>query len=428
MAERPTLRLFSFNHRNTSLADRDEIAFTRDQIREFLPRAAEAFGGEHAVLSTCNRTEFYHWGDPERARWSDYWAFIADFKSIDTEEFGAPKRARNCGAARHLCRVAASLESLALGENEILGQVKDAHELVLEVDYDSAALDELFQIAIRAGKEVRTETELCRGSVSVSSVAVDLATKIFGSFADRNILLVGAGETAETAAEHFRGAGASQFLVANRSEATGTALAERFDGEYLPLDELEEAVERADVSVVATGAQEPLVTEPMVQSAMRARRGDPIFLIDISNPRNVEPSCADLPSVYLYNMDDLQQAVAENLESRRDQIPAAEEIIDSYVEQWDRWHQEQIVAPTISTLAQFFERMRQKELSRHDELSESERTRLENFSKGLIKKLLHNPITNLRSAVEDDSLSSEQIDLVWTLYNLREFEERSDEN
>jgi len=427
MAERPTLRLFSYNHRNTSLADRDEIAFPHDQIRNFLPRVAEEFDGEHAVLSTCNRTEFYHWGDPDATPWADYWAFIAEFKDIDPAEFGAPKRARNCGAARHLCRAAASLESLALGENEILGRIKDAHELVLEADYDSAALDELFQIAIRAGKEVRTETELCRGSVSVSSVAVDLATKIFGSFDDRVILLVGAGETAETAAEHFQGAGASQFLVANRSRNTGQALAERFEGEYLPLDDLESAVRRADVSVVAAGAQEPLVTESMVQSAMRARRGDPIFLIDISNPRNVEPSCAELPSVYLYNMDDLQQVVAENLESRRDQIPAAEAIIESYVDQWDRWHQEQIVAPTISTLAQFFERMRQKELSRHDELSDSERARLENFSKGLVKKLLHNPITNLRSAVEDDTLSSEQIDLVWTLYNLRDFEETPNE-
>jgi len=428
MADRPTLRLFSFNHRNTSLADRDAIAFPRAEIREFLPRAAEEFGGEHAVLSTCNRTEFYHWGDPDRASWNRYWPHIAHFKGIDPDDFGAPRRARNTGAARHLCRVAASLESLALGENEILGQVKGAHELVLEADYDSAALDELFQTAIRAGKEVRTETSLCRGSVSVASVAVDLATKIFGSFEGRDIVLVGAGETAETAAEHFRGAGADRFVVVNRSPERGRRLAERFEGEFMPLEEIGAAVRRADVAVVAAGAGEPLVTEPMMREALRERRGDPAFLIDISNPRNVEPACADLPAVYLYNMDDLQKAVASNIESRRDEIPEAEAIIDSYVDQWDRWHQEQIVTPTIATLAQFFEKMRQKELSRHAELGEDERNRLEKFSRGLVKKLLHNPITNLRSAAEDDSLSSEQIDLVWSLYNLREFREQSDEH
>lgn len=429
MAQPGTLRLFSFNHRNTSLDERDALAFNAEQIREFLPRAAEELGGEHAVLSTCNRTEFYHWGDPDAAPWNDYWNRISSFKGIEPGTFSDPKRARGKKAARHLFRVSASLESLALGENEILGQVKDAHEFVLEVDFDTAALDQLFQLAVRAGKEIRTETALCEGSVSVSSVAVDLANKIFGSFENRNVTLVGAGETAETAAEHFQGAGASNFTVVNRSAERGDDLAEKFGGEYRPLDELEGALEEADVAVVATGAQEPIVTEPMMRSTMQTRRDDPVFIIDISNPRNVDPACGELGAVYLYNMNDLQQVVHDNLESRKEEIPAAESVIDHYVDQWSRWVRHERVTPTISTLARYFEQIRQKELSRHDgELSESERATLETFSEGLVKKLLHNPITNLRSAVENDSLSSEQIELVWSLYNLREFEEQSNEN
>ena len=429
MEQRSTLRLFSYSHKNTPLSERDRLAYSHRQIREFLPLARERFGGEHAVLSTCNRTEFYYWGPADGDLWSDYRDLIVEFKQLDPDAIGVPEKHRHLAAARHLFRVAASLESLALGENEILGQVKDAHQLLLESDLEASVLDELFQYAIRVGKEVRTETELCEGSVSVSSVAVDLASKIFGQLAGRTVMLVGAGETAETAAEHFQAAGVSELVVVNRSRDTGEQLADRFGGDYLPLDELDSAVARADVAVVATGSQEPLVTREMMREAMSERGREPVFLIDISNPRNVEPSCADLTAVYLYNMDDLQQVVEANLASREGEIPDAEALVESSLERWEEWIQQLKVTPTISTLAQYFEDMRQQELDRLDgEITDDERSRIEAFSKGLVKKLLHNPIRNLRTAVEEGSLTSEQIDLVWSLYNLQEFDQETDEN
>ncbi len=423
------MRLFSYSHHDTPLAQRDRLAFSPRQIREFLPAAAERFGGEFAVLSTCNRTEFYRWGERREELWPELREFILEFKDIDDgEAIDEPEAFRRADAARHLFRVAASLESLALGENEILGQVKDAHQLVLDAEPEAPVVDELFQYAIRAGKEVRTDTALCEGSVSVSSVAVDLAAKIFGRLDGRTVMLVGAGETAETAAEHFRKAGVSDLVVVNRSRDTGESLADRFDGEYLPLEQLDEAVARTDVGVVATGSQEPLVTREMVADAMRARHQEPIFLIDISNPRNVEPACADLPSVYLYNMDDLQQVVRENLASRKDEIPEAEAIVEAYVDRWLEWVQQLRVTPTISSLAQYFERMRKKELDRLDgDVTDEERSRIEAFSKGLVKKLLHPPIDTLRTAVEEGSLTAEHIDLVWSLYDLDEAQEDSDE-
>jgi glutamyl-tRNA reductase len=429
MARRSTLRLYSFSHKNTSLKRRDALAFSYDQIGEFLPEATDRFGGEYAVVSTCNRTEFYCWNDAGDDFWEPYSRFIARFKEIEPQALASPEVHTGLAAARHLCRVAASLESLALGENEILGQVKDAHQIVLDSTVDASVVDQLFQFAIRAGKDVRTDTALCEGSVSVSSVAVDLAQKIFGDFSGRNVMLLGAGETAETAAEHFRKAGASQFIVVNRSRDTGRQLADRFDGDFIGLSDLDEAIERADVAVVATGSQEPLVTADMMRQAMKRRRQDPVFLIDISNPRNVDPACSDLPSVYLYNMDDLQKAVDANLASRQQEIPEAESIVDHYVDQWDQWVQQLQVTPTISTLARFFEEMRQQEMGRlNGELTDEERDRLETFSKGLVKKLLHNPITTLRSAVDDDDLNSDDLDLIWSLYNLHEFEEQSDED
>ena len=428
MAQSGTLRLYSYSHQNTPLSVRDLLAFSYGQIEEFLPAVADSFGGEHAVLSTCNRTEFYQWGE-DLGDWLQFRDFLIDFKGIEKDVFSEPEAFYDLRAARHVFRVAASLESVALGENEILGQVKDAHELLLRSEVDSPALDQLFQFAVRAGKDVRTDTALCEGSVSVSSVAVDLAQKIFGDFSGRRVALVGAGEMAETAAEHFQGAGADDFLVVNRSEDAGRSLADKFDGDYRPLDALDEAMVEADVAVVATGAQEPLITEAMMKKVMKQRRQSPVFLIDISNPRNVEPACADLPSVYLYNMDDLQQAVDANLASRKDEIPGAETIVDRYVERWDAWVQQQKVTPTISTLARFFEEMRQQEMDRLDgELSDSERERIDVFSKGLVKKLLHHPVTNLREAVEQEELQSEHIELVWTLYNLREFDEETEDS
>ena len=432
MADGPTLELYSFSHKNTSLETRDELAFSDEQVRRFLPEARERLGGEWAVLSTCNRSEFYGANVDHDETWDVLADLIGELKNVPEDELTDPDAMDGSEAAHHLFRVAASLESVALGENEILGQVKHAHGMVLESEGHVSVLDQLFQYAVRAGKEVRTETALCEGAVSISSVAVDLAEKIFGNFRNREITLVGAGETAETAAEHFDDAGADHFTVVNRSRDAGEALADRFDGEYRSLDELGETLVDADVVLVATGAQEPLITPSMLRRAITERRHNSIFLIDVSNPRGITPEAGDLPSAYLYNMDDLESVVEDNLETRRREVPRAESIVDHFVEQWERWMQQRQVTPTISTLARYFEDVRQRELSRHegehrDELSESEISRLEAFSKGLVKKLLHDPITNLRSAVENNQLSPEDLELVWSLYNLREFEERSDD-
>ena len=423
-----SLKLLTFSHKNTSLAERDRLACTYDQIVGFIPRANAELGGELGIVSTCNRTEFYRYGPTIDDLWAELGPLVADFKDLDLDSIGSPVGKRGAEAARHLFRVSASLESMALGENEILGQIKDAHRLILEADTDSSTIERLFQFAVRAGKDVRTDTALCEGTVSVSSVAVDLAQKIFGDFSDRTILLLGAGETAETAAQHFSADGASDFLVVNRSRDRGAALADKFNGRFAPLDDLQQALAESDIAVVATGSQEPLITRQMLQDVTQKRRHDSTFLIDISNPRNVEPSAANLPSVYLYNMDDLQSVVNANKEARREEIPKVESIIDHYVEEWEHWLQQQRVTPTISTLARYFEDARQRELDRHDGLSEDERSRLEAFSKGLIKKLLHDPITNLREAVDENALSSEELEFVWSLYNLRDFEDGNHED
>lgn len=419
-----TLEAFSFSHRDTSLEDRDALAFSDREIAAFIARVREELDSQAAVISTCNRTEFYLFGPPSSLDWPPLCEIVSDIKDVKCDEMPRPRHLRGNEAARHIFRVAASLESLALGENQILGQVKDAHELMLEQPSSAPALDRLFQYAVRCGKQVRTDTGLCEGTVSVASVAVQLAEKIFGDFEGREVLIVGAGDTAEKAAVHFLDAGASAFTVVNRSADRGRAFARQFDGAYRPLDELTEAAREADVVLVATGAQDYLITRGSFKKVMKARHHRSIFLIDISNPRNIEPSVEDLSGVYLYNMDDLQSVVASNLDARRQEVPAAEKIVDHFVEQWDNWFQSLQVTPTIATLAQYFESVREQEIDRHGgKLDEAERTMLEEFSKGLVKKLLHNPIMYLRSSVEDNSLRADDLRVVRSLYNLQEFED-----
>lgn len=421
MSTSRTLRAYSFSHKDTSLEDRDALAFSTQQAREFTVRAREALDSEGAVISTCNRTEFYLFGPSDRVEWSRVRQCVDQIKDLSDADIPTPRKLAGNDAAHHLFRVAASLESLALGENQILGQVKDAHEHMLSESVKTPTLDQLFQYAVRCGKQVRTDTGLCEGTVSVSSVAVQLAEKIFGDFDDRQVLIVGAGETAEKAALHFSGAGASAFTVVNRSAERGRAFASQFDGEYRPLEELTEAATEADVVLVATGATDYLLTRQQVKKIMKARHHKAIFLIDVSNPRNIDPEAGEVGGVYLYNMDDLQAVVADNLDARREEIPASEKVVDHFVGQWDNWRQSAQVTPTIATLAQHFEAMREAELDRHEgQLDEAERAMLEAFSKGLIKKLLHDPIMYLRSSAQENSLRSEDLKIVRSLYNLQE--------
>lgn len=418
----------SFSHRNTGLDERDALAFTSENMSSFIDVCREKWSMEAAILSTCNRSEFYLHGPGSEPIWNQVKPLVAQLRQLDPTMLPEPAIFQGEAAALHLFRVAASLESIALGENQILAQIKDVHEQILTQNGKSPMLDRLFQYAIRVGKRVRTETSLCEGALSISSAAVDLAEKIFGNFRSREILIVGAGETAEAAAMHFRSSGADRFVVLNRSPERGAQVAERIGATYRPLDEISSACESADVAVFATGARDYLLTYDDMKRVMRARSHRPIFLIDISNPRNVDPEITRHDSAFLYNIDDLEQVVAGNLSNRKNEIPAALEIIHHMVREWQNWQQTIEVTPTIASLARFFEEVRTQEVDRHGGISEEERARLDEFSRGLVKKLLHNPIMYLRSAVTEDRLRSEDLELVSALYNLSRTEDNADES
>ncbi len=424
MAKTPDIALYSFSHHDTSLEDRDKLAFSAEEVESFVPQVADELGSEVAVLSTCNRTEFYLFGEGAQAKWNRILPHVMQRKELDPKALERPRALRGTEAARHLFRVAASLESLALGEDQILAQVKTVHEMILGGGEKAPVLDRLYQFAIRAGKRVRTETTLCNGAVSISSAAVDLSKRIFGDLAEHTVLLVGAGETSASAAEHFHAAGTSRFVIANRGAERGQQLAQKFRGDYVGLDDLATALERVDIAVFATGSSEHLLTKKTLKQVMKRRKNRSLFLIDISNPRNVEPSCAGVSSTFLYNIDDLQSVVRENLDQRKAEIPKAERIIEEMVVEWETWMNQMRVRPTIAALSKRLNTIRDQELERYrGKVDDEQLAALEAMSKSMMKKVMHNPIMFMRSSLEDGTLRPEDLDLVWSLFQLDDSQE-----
>lgn len=421
MTKAQDISLFSFSHRNSPLELRDALAFSREDAEAFIPKVRGELHSEVAVLSTCNRTEFYLFGAPQDLDWDGFSDFVAQTKSFMAGEKVCPVHYRGREAARHLFRVAASIESLALGEDQILSQVKETHRQLLEIAGKSPILDRLYQYAIRAGKRVRTETSLCDGAVSISSAAVELARKIFGDFRSLEIGLVGAGETAEGAAEHFKAAGASRFVIINRGAERGQRLAARFSGTYRAAADLEKAMKSVDVLLFATGSPTPLLTPEMLRRVMKARSYKSLFILDISNPRNVDPACADESGVYVFNIDDLQQVVKDNLRERQAEIPRAEAIIEDVLAEWESWMHTMQVMPTIGELGRFFESIRTQEIEKHrGRISDEQFAVMEGFSKALVKKLMHNPVQYLRGSVEHQTLRPEDIAVLRDAFGLSE--------
>lgn len=418
----------SFSHKNTTLEERDQLALSSAEIEHWLPQLVSALDGEVAIISTCNRTEVYHYGDASQDLWARLKPLLCAHRQMEPRSCPEPSKYRSNEAAKHLFRVSGSLESLALGENQILAQVKTSHELLLGSPDKAPVLDRLFQYAIRAGKQIRSQTHLCDGAVSISSASVDLAKKLFGDFEDRQVLLVGAGETATNAGVHFRAAGAKRFVIVNRSEHTGQAVAGQFGGRYRPLEELEAALQEADIAVFATGAKDHLLERKDIKPIMKRRGYRQLFLIDISNPRNIAPDVAKQDGVFLYNIDHLKKVVEANLQGRADEIPKADAIIYELLSEWNAWMQERRIRPAIASLSKLFNEISQQELARdHNQFNEQERKMLEEYSRRLIKKLLHHPISYLRQSVQMNTLRTEDLNLVLALYNLHDRDESYDE-
>ena len=418
------MRLFAvgLSHRSAPIELRERVDFARDGLERGLDALmASGLTREGVVLATCNRSEIYATlerdGDVEALA-----RFFSDYHGVSHAEIAGHLYVhRGPDAARHIFRVAAGLDSLVVGEPQVFGQVKTAYTLAADRGVTGALLNRLFHAAFGAGKRVRAETGLSEGAVSVSYAAVALAKKIFGAIKGRTVLIAGAGEMAALTGVHLKGQDAGRIIVTSRTPAAAERLAVDLEGDAVPWAQLADALTAADVAVTATGASSAVVTRELLEAVMRHRPHRPLFIIDIAVPRDVEPSAGDLEQVFLYNIDDLQQIVKDNLARRGTELSRAEVIVEEETARFADWLRSRDVIPTVVALRQRFETIRRTELRRLDSklsgLSPEARARVDEVTRLLVEKLLVSPTEQLKSLDDETMLAvySEAINRVFSL-------------
>jgi glutamyl-tRNA reductase len=400
------LLLVGISHRTAPVELRERVDFSKGDMGAAVAALAErVHSGEGVIISTCNRVEIYTEANSDDQARDEVAAFVSQYHGVARDQLDSHLYARNdADVARHLFRVAAGLDSLVVGEPQILGQVKDAYEIATERQTTGGVLNRLFHAAFAAAKRVRSETGLAEGAVSVSYAAISLAKKIFGRFEGLKVLILGAGEMAELTATHLKGQSVRSLVVASRTLANAQALAETVGGLAVPWTEMPKVLADADIVVTATGATEPVLTRERIADVVDRRNQRPLFIIDIAVPRDVEASAGDLEEVFLYNIDDLQQIVNENLARRAAELQHAEQIISEEVEKFSAWLRSRTAVPTVVALRQRFEHIRQAELKRLEPkmaaLAPDARARVDEITRLIVEKLLLTPTEQLKASDE----------------------------
>ena len=412
------------SHRTTPIELRERVDFARAGLEPALAGlAARNIVREMVVLSTCNRAEIYAAADTDDAI-AAVAAFFSEYHQVhpDTLQEHLYVR-RGAEATRHLFRVASGLDSLVVGEPQILGQVKSAYAAASEEHYTGTLLNRLFHTAFAAGKRVRSETGLGEWSVSISYAAIALARKIFGDMNRLSVVVLGSGEMAKLTAIHLRGQGVQDMTIASRTRSAGERLAAHVAARVADWEHRDAAMMEADILVTATGAPEIILTRAQLERVMRSRRERPLFIIDIAVPRDVDSAAADVEQVFLYNIDDLQGIVQNNLSRRTAELAAAEAIIQQETDTFVAWMQSRDMIPTVVALRQRFEAIRRAELSRlkHklSKLPPEAVAQVDHITRLIVEKLLLTPTEQLK-AVSDDALAASYSDALSRLFSLSE--------
>ena len=415
----PSLVLVGVNHKTAPIELRERIAIGRDELAE-ATRALAAMPGvlECMIVSTCNRVELLAAVDGPAVAPAQ---FLFRQFAVGPDVLGPHLyEHRDRDAVRHLFRVAASLDSMVVGEPQILGQVKEAFAVARAAGTVSAQLEYLLQSAFAAAKKVRSETAIGSNSVSIASVAVDLARKIFGSVQGRTVFLLGAGKMSELAARHLVQQGAGAILVSNRTQERAQSMAEAFGGRVIPFQQLYDAASEADIVITSTGAPHPIFRPEHGHAFLRRRRNRPMFFIDIAVPRDVDPAMNKVEGIFVYDIDDLQQVAASHMEERSRQAVDAETLVDAEVE---RFHQRSLTvnaAPAIVAVQQKAEEIRLGELqrihARLGTLTAEQLAAVDALTRGMVNKFLHPHMQAIKKAArEGDSVRLDALCEAWSV-------------
>lgn len=401
--------LVGMNHKTAPLEIRERFSLSCgnnvNPLKELIqvPHLKEAM-----CLSTCNRVEVIaNTKDTAAALDSikDFVSYRGCLSKKEMEKYSYMYFGQD--AVRHLFRVASSLDSLVMGEPQILGQVKEAYHLAAENKATGLILNKVLHHAFRTAKRVRTETCIANNAVSVSYAAVELAKKIFGSVKGKTVLLVGAGEMSELAARHLINQEAERFLIANRTFSRASQIAEAFHGKAIEFEQLAEGMADADIVIASTGATGYVITKEMVAKALHRRKNRLLFLIDIAVPRDIEPGAGGIDNAFLYNIDDLQEVVDENIKDRRQEAQKAETIIEEEISKHQAWVNSLAVVPTIVSLREKVEGIVKKEIEKSGSwiknLGDEERNKVEILAASIVNKIIHDPIAGLKEESQENT-------------------------
>ena len=398
--------LIGLSHKTAPIEIREKFCLTKDGVAEILDRLRGISGiREGIVLSTCNRLEVVAAGEVGEAEETDLRSLIAEMGRMRPEEL-APYLYSHQGeeAVGHLFQVASSLDSMVLGEPQILGQLKEAYGQASDLQSTGLILNKLLHRSFFVAKRVRTETKIANQAVSVSFAAVELAKKILGELEDKRVLVIGAGEMSELATRHFISQGVKEIFVTNRTFSRAAELAEEFKGKAIPFEEFQRQLPKMDIILSSTGSNRYIVRREELTSVIRIRRNRPMFFIDIAVPRDIDPKINEIANVYVYDIDDLEGIVEVNKEERQKEVAKAQGIIAEGVKSFSQWQRGLEVVPTILALREQAEDVRRREVAKTLALmknsSEENRKLLEMLTTSIVKKILHHPISILKHQEE----------------------------
>ena len=390
------------SHHTAPLDVRERLWFSSEETRQTLPLLRPMGMGECVLFSTCNRTEVYVLTENNIVPSEEIKKILIAQKSAQGKVQPSDLFTLTAGdAARHLFRVAAGIDSMVLGDVQILAQVKEGFSLANELGTAGFFMNRLFQLAFRAGKRARTETEIGDGAVSVSYAAVELAEKIFDDLHKKSALVIGAGETADLTATHLRGKEIGKLVITNRTQERAEQLAAKVQGVVIPFENWFDTLLEVDILISSVEVNRYVLNVSDVQRILKHRGNKTLFVVDIGVPRNIDPEIKNIENVFLYDLDNLHLMVEENLQKRQTEIPKVEAIITEILAELTRWYSSLEVNPTITALTQFMENIRREELAKNiNRFDPKDRELVELVTKRIINKIVHAPIVNLKNGKE----------------------------
>jgi glutamyl-tRNA reductase len=413
--------VIGLNHKTATVEIREKLAFNGPKLEEGISQLIKIKDiKEIALMSTCNRVELYSCVNSINTAIEDIKNFLSEFHAINRKEFESYLYTYiDSQAVRHIFRVASSLDSMVVGEPQILGQLKDAFDFALTKKTTGVILNKLMKKAISTAKRVRTETKIAENAVSISFAAVELAKKIFTDLSGKSFMLLGAGEMAELAARHIVNNGVTDVKIANRTYERGCELAKEFNGKPIRFEDFINELIYTDIIICSTGAPNYVLFKEQMQKVMKERKHRPVFIIDISVPRNIDPDINKIDNVYLYDVDDLQEVVDTNILERKKEAEKAERIVQEEVEKFIKWMASLDSIPTIIALRQKAEEIKNEELERFrykfSDIDTEKMRAIEYMATAIVNKLLHSPTIALKEDRED---RDELIALIKKLYGI----------